>query len=732
MNDAFHTLGGTAAFCLVHAALWAGASRAAAAWPGRFQVQDRVLLAIALAAIQTVALTLATAAFEVMTRWVLGGASLAVSAGVMFAARGPARGGDPVQTRTGGTGLGVLASLGRLRSEEPLFWLVILPGLAFHALLFAYALPRPPMGYDPLNYHLTIAATAIQSHHFPIVFFPPYFHLYAWFPANGGVFSIWAMIFNGCDLWLPLVNLPFLIGLAIALYGIARETGAERLAAAAATSALLTVPMIGMLATEAYVEIPLWAMFFIAMRFAVISARPDAPPRLFLLVAGLIGLMAGTKTTGVFLGAVVFLSHAAWTFAPRAAWARATLRDAGLAALGVLGLGSYFYLRNFWLSGNPLYPVPVHLLGVTVFPGVDDLASRLSGTTILAHWDHLWDSGKLVRALLGEVFTPNSSWGLGPTGLAVLLAVPLIGIVVALRRPRSGIPRAAVIWFAAGLAVLLGWLAMPYGGKFLFANVRFAYPAVVLWTFVTLTALARVPQLPVAMGFLAVQVASFFFTNVPVSAGVGLAAAVLGAAAVFGGSVVVPLARDGRIRTDRPWVGPWWRRVATATAAGLVLAFLLVQWHDAVHRNRIRSYREADEPYHLQVAEYADCLDAVERDLPRGRLAVALEPLRRGFLYPLFGAHLQREVLYVHNGPEDSRLHCDYPGGNPRLRPDREAWLRHLAEARPGALLAFVDPVEHEIPVEVEWAESMPARFRKTFQSDRCVLFLIDSADRVQ
>jgi len=103
------------------------------------------------------------------------------------------------------------------------------------------------------------------------------------------------------------VNLPFLIGLAIALYGIARETGAERLAAAAATSALLTVPMIAMLATEAYVEIPLWAMFFIAMRFTVISARPDAPPRLFLLVAGLIGLMAGTKTTGVFLGAVVFL-----------------------------------------------------------------------------------------------------------------------------------------------------------------------------------------------------------------------------------------------------------------------------------------------------------------------------------------------------------------------------------------------------------------------------------------
>ncbi len=722
MDDALHVIVGSLLTFLVHGALWAGAGSMAAMLSRATGLADRFLATFSLATLQAVGVTLAAAALGLLTPAVVGGASLTVSLALYLIGRvvrqDPAA--DAVQT-TGWFRAHTRAWRDSVRSD-PWPLLVTLPGLAFYLLLFLHALPRPPMGFDPLNYHLTIAATAIQTHGFPIVFLPPYFDLYAWFPANGAVFSVWAMLWMGCDLWLALVHVPFLTALVVSLYLLARDLGLERAPAAALTSASVTVPMFAMLATEAYVEVPLWATFFVALRFALASARGH--PRLFALVAGLCGVLAGTKTVGLFLAFLVFAAHASVAFRPSLQCVRVLLRRAAYLLAGLLVFGSFFYIRNYIQSGNPIYPMPVRLFGHEVFPGQAALDSRLAATTVAAHLDYLWPSGRLLRAVLGEVFTPNASWGLGPTGLTAIL----LGIPFGLKGLATRTDRQTPVLFLAGLSLVVAWFFLPYGGKFLFSNVRFAYPGAVLLGLVAASGLARI--LPsgspfCVAGTLLLQGATFFFTNITVTTTSGVAVVTVVVAA---GLAV--LAR-GPVSGHRIVVGGWpasrpRRALVVAGLLGIVL-FGLVQWHDARDRNRIASYREATEPYQLQVAEYADCLAALGRHAPRGRLAVALEPHRRGFLFPLFGSHFQREVLYVHNGPEDSRLHSDYPYGNPRLHPDHDSWLRHLAAASPDALLVFLDPVEGEVPIESRWASTRPDLFRLEFRSDRCELYRIDN-----
>lgn len=708
-----HILWGAAATLLVHGLLWVGAW-AVSASSSSLGLGDRLLVAFSVAVFQAVGITLGAAAFGLMNPVAVGATSVVVSS-AFIALR---------MRRSGAFTGGFLEVSQRLASKakevwasEPWTFIVLAPGLVFFALLFIPAVSSPPMGYDPLNYHLTIAASAIQSGTFPILFFPPYFNLYAWFPANGAVFAIWTILWTGCDLGLALVNVPFLLALAASIYLLARDLGLPRLPSATLTSAFLTVPMMAMLATEAYVEVPLWAMFFAALRFAVLSARnlareTDSPRHLtFLVVSGLCGVMVGTKTVGLFLSLIVIGVHAIVAF--RLDWfrIRSLLFRAASILAGVTLFGSYFYIRNYIASGNPIYPLSLRLFGHEVFSGHLD-SDRLWGTTLAAHFDYLWSSGKLLKAVFGEVFSPNSSWGLGPTGFAAIV----LGLPAGVRSLLMTRDRVATAFLLSGILVGVAWFFMPYSGKFLFSNVRFALPAVFLIGLVGARAFSSHPIVFSAL-VLALQAASFFFTNVFVSPSSGVAL-VVGVALVWV-ALKARLYALSRLTSRVRWL------VSIFGAAGLA-AFVLLRWHDARERDRILIYREATEPYRLQVAEYADCLAAVERHLPNGRLAVAMEPFRRGFLYPLFGSHLQREVLYVHNGPEDSRLHPDFPYGNPRKNPDLESWLRHLAQASPDALLVFLDPVENEIPIESPWALSRPDIFRAVFASPRCELYLLD------
>ena len=128
-------------------------------------------------------------------------------------------------------------------TTSPLLALLMAPTAAVYALAYLYAAPRPPLGFDSLTYHLPIAANMIRTGGFEVFYFPHFFDLYSYLPANGDLFSVWVMLPFGCDFLLPWVNLPFLAMLSISAYKIAMDLHVPRPLAFVLSIALITPPL---------------------------------------------------------------------------------------------------------------------------------------------------------------------------------------------------------------------------------------------------------------------------------------------------------------------------------------------------------------------------------------------------------------------------------------------------------------------------------------------------------
>jgi len=610
--------------------------------------------------------------------------------------------------------------------------LAVIPGACAFLLVYLYAASRPPMGFDSIYYHLTLAAHAIQNHNFSITFFPPYFDMFAYFPENGEMFSLWMMLWCGGDFLLPYINIPFLLLLAASIYALARRGGLGRASGLALTSMLLTTPVIFMIVTEAYVELPFWAFFVSALLFGILSVERQSTV-LFMLAVGLASLMAGTKTLGIPIFVLLLLFIISFdALHNRKHSARGILKKLGISMLGFLLLGSVFYIRNWIVTGNPLFPYPIHIFGVQVFRGEQGLDRLLFRTSLLPFLGFLWDIGRLQDALIGQVGTVRSGWGLGPSGVSALfLGVTLgpLAFIDLLRKRKRSNTKLEALFFVFVLLLVAEYIIMPYGAKFLYFNVRFLYPAVVLSALAAGSLMKRFgfSDNVILSGALFLQVVTFFFSQISITKDTGMLVAAGSASLVL----FIVLARYLRSRnlltSNGPDKAPMSRKVLQIIAVVLLVLYgttLLHHWREA---HRIQSYQKANNPSQLILSTFVNCLEAVDQYLPAGRLAVAINERRDAFLFPLFGPRLNRRVFYVNIGKSDSRIHSDYAFGNPRAHPDENAWLRHMAKARPDAVFVFLDPDAKVQTIEDSWARSMPHVFSPLYKSKRCELFKVDS-----
>jgi hypothetical protein len=153
------------------------------------------------------------------------------------------------------------------------------------------------------------------------------------------------------------------------------------------------------------------------------------------LAAVFAGLAAGSKYTGCAMAALIGVVASASTLPDRRRALGRFLAIGGVAA----AVASPWYIRNAWLTGNPLYPLGNHFLGLPV--------------ELLSNWTYGY--GRDFLHLLsspfdliwrGEIF--DLGWAFGPAYLA------LVPIGLLLDRPN---PTDRIRPIAAG-ALLLFWL----------------------------------------------------------------------------------------------------------------------------------------------------------------------------------------------------------------------------------------------------------------------------------
>jgi Dolichyl-phosphate-mannose-protein mannosyltransferase len=389
----------------------------------------------------------------------------------------------------------------------------------------------PSVGRDSLTFHLPEAVRWMQTGTiWRVDQFEPLL-ANAYYPQNGDALNLAVLEPFRSDAFVRVLSVMSLPVMALAIYALARELRASPSAARLGAAVVAALP-ISVLTAEEGAKTDLWCIAALAVAGLFLLRNLRTGLRSDLVLGALaLGLGFGTKWYGVTAALIV---AAAWALArlwqrPRA---RAALGDAGLVA-GLCALaGGIWLVRNWVESGNPVFPAPVSLGGLSVFSAPPDPIRQCADYTVVSY---LGNTG-VLRHVLWPIWRVSLGTGV-LLPLAALAAAPVLG------RPR----RTFALLSLLGIALVAMYAVLPYsalGTKdqpvFAGPNVRYALPALALGGALLACVLPRLGRLRHVVELLALLAVadglrhSLFISDGRLVAGV-LVACALGAAWAIAG-----------------------------------------------------------------------------------------------------------------------------------------------------------------------------------------------------
>ena len=491
----------------------------------------------------------------------------------------------------------------------------------------------PSTGIDTVTFHLPNVAAWIQSgtvwrvDNFTPLLAPGNY------PQSGDVLVLVAVLPWENDAFARLVNLPFVAVTGAGVYAVAVELRAARATATIFATTFAALPVLSLAAYRgAQTDPVLVAMLIAGALFLLRHSRTGRASDLGL--AGLaLGVAFGTKWYGVSSVAVVLLVWAVASLISRRRPAP-VLRD-GAVLVGLIALaGGFWLVRNWVVSGNPVMPVKVELLGATLFDAPRDFIRECAGYTI-AHY--VGDPGAWSEYILPaygvNYALPGTVIAVGLLAAAVLLLGRLRGWSG--RRDEAG--RALAVAACACL-LTVAYALTPYSafgpeGQPLLtgANARYLLPALVVAAPAAAWCAMHVGRLRVpleALGAVAVADGIRLGFDVPVRL-VFLTALTV--------AVVIALAIAVVALSRRLGVGP---RLAVRAAMALLAAVAIV----AVGHLRQVEFNDG------RYAGLEPALDWILAHAPEGKRIALAGTWDVGGLAPVlpaFGPRLGNEVAYL-------------------------------------------------------------------------------------
>jgi hypothetical protein len=541
-------------------------------------------------------------------------------------------------------------------------------------------------GDDALTYHLPIPAAWLRDHRLSlqtIWFFNP---ANTYSPMAGETFITWLLAPVGNDVVVRYVQMPAMLLLLAAMIelmiSLGVRPGAAALVALAAVLCRAIVAQAGLVKDDLFL-----AAFFMT------AVAGLAPPRL--------SDRLGPWRVGIASGLFLAIKYTALPMAPllllaidaplRAGWKR---RHWLIAVGSLILLAGPWYLRNWIVAGNPLYPVTLNLAGVRIFDGLFIPQRSTQMRTLGGAW----------TALTGMYQS------LSPALMGVLIIGSLAGLVLSIRRLRDPLLRLCVVGPLIGLAI---FICLAHA-----AEIRYAEPPLLLMFAATGLAIASLRPPPLALaaagslmllsgagGFEARQPLIIFFSAGIMLATLGMLAAVYASARIWCVLAVVGMVAAAG------WIYVYW--LATLSAVeGLTLPSLM-----------------------LFYPKPAEVYAVVARDLPPD---APLAYTNLHLIRPLMGFNYQRPVFYVPVRPDITAYH-DLPPSDQRLTdqqlrpwistlllsdPQMSQWQQRLLESPAAYLLVGKQPDVPPAP-ELTFAKQAPGRFQLVFENEAAALFRI-------
>ncbi len=289
----------------------------------------------------------------------------------------------------------------------------------------------PSYTWDALWYHLPIVGYIVQSGAIQENITPSLIDLFInIFPKNIELFLIWNIIFLKNDVIVDLSQLLFTIMGIFTIFSIAVKSGLKEEYAVYSSFLFFFAPVVILQSTTNYIDIAVSVLFLIAINFLmhddmyssdknVVPARNKKMP---ILLSGLAtGILVGSKGSGPifavvlstmvilkgfikYMGMVRSLPHPPIPPLLRGGkrGVRGDFRDKNSLILYVVYfmvpailIGGYWYIKNWVVYGNPVYPMEVSLFKIKLFKGlfegiIDPLPDVLSKLSLLGKLVYVW------------------------------------------------------------------------------------------------------------------------------------------------------------------------------------------------------------------------------------------------------------------------------------------------------------------------------------------------------
>lgn len=312
---------------------------------GKGSVHTLLVLFAAVAAMSELVLLLQTASFlnELETGWTLAAASILVLVqGVLIGVLNRRYGGGEKTPSSGWNGL---------------LWLV---GAAVTLRVITY--DPPPIYHDGLTYHLSFAVEWLKNGNLN----PP-FQAYGdlappFYPIDSSLLYLWNLIFTRSDFWARFTQAPFLIVIAAAVLSICESLRSRIQTGFTATLFLFTTRILRYAHRDQGNDVILAALLLAAVAFLIEIHRSQSK----LAFAGFplaVSLAIGTKYLAVAYAPPLICVYL-WLI-----WRNRSPVWLLWAALTLVCLASFSYVRNWIVTGSALFPASFNLPGLRANSG---------------------------------------------------------------------------------------------------------------------------------------------------------------------------------------------------------------------------------------------------------------------------------------------------------------------------------------------------------------------------
>lgn len=270
---------------------------------------------------------------------------------------------------------------------SPTLILLILTGIIISIALLIWAWVSPPPPWDAFVYHLSFPASWVKNGGIYPVTVPFGDQAGTYFPSNVELVYFWLLTYSRNDFLTNCVQCFFLLLCIASVYRLCRIAGAERSPSICAAFGVLFMPSMVHQAAAAEVDIAFSAMFLCTLYYLLRWIQSPEMKMNMIMAFISAGLFIGSKT--IAIPWTIFLLVPVLLYA---------VRKHGLKLWMLIGVscffltGSFWYFRNFLLTGNPLFPLTLRVGPYTILDGAYERSSVLNSafhTNSISEWGRL-------------------------------------------------------------------------------------------------------------------------------------------------------------------------------------------------------------------------------------------------------------------------------------------------------------------------------------------------------